>query len=132
MYIFFFWPFRVFGFILTTYASFAIIEKNFPSFENDNLAVFLLFTIGILNALFWLNFIDLYFKLMDPDEAKSKKHKKKGRKKKTQSINLFSWLIELGAETLRAIVHIFNFIIGLLNPLIWIFIIITLLAAIAA
>ena len=82
MYIFFFWPFRVFGFILTTYASFAIIEKNFPSFENDNFAVFLLFTIGILNALFWLNFIDLYFKLMDPDEAKSKKHKKKEEKRK--------------------------------------------------
>ena len=130
MYIFFFWPFRVIGFILTLYALSAIVENFFPNLIlGDTLAGIIITIVVVLVALFWINFVDLYLKLMSPDEVKSKRGKRK--KSKQQSLNFISALLEVFTGILRAIINLINFLIGLLNPLVWIFIIITILASIA-
>ena len=130
MYIFFFWPFRVIGFILTLYALSAIVENFFPNLIlGDALASIVSTFVLVLVALFWINFVDLYLKLMSPDEVKSKRGKRK--KGKRQSVNFISALLEVFTGLLRAIINLINFLIGLLNPLVWIFIIITILASIA-
>ena len=130
MYIFFFWPFRVIGFILTLYALSAIVENFFPNLIlGDTLAGIIITIVVVLVALFWINFVDLYLKLMSPDEVKRKRGKRK--KSKQQSLNFISALQEVFTGILRAIINLINFLIGLLNPLVWIFIIITILASIA-
>ena len=130
MYIFFFWPFRVIGFILTLYALSAIFENFFPNLIlGDALGGIIITFVFVLVALFWINFVDLYLKLMSPDEVKSKRGKRK--KSKRQSVNFISALLEVFTGLLRAIINLINFFIGLLNPLVWIFIIITILASIA-
>ena len=130
MYIFFFWPFRVIGFILTLYALSAIVENFFPNLIlGDTLAGIIITIVVVLVALFWINFVDLYLKLMSPDEVKRKRGKRK--KSKQQSLNFISALLEVFTGILRAIINLINFLIGLLNPLVWIFIIITILASIA-
>ena len=130
MYIFFFWPFRVVGFILTLYALSAIFENFFPNLIlGDALGGIIITFVFVLVALFWINFVDLYLKLMSPDEVKSKRGKRK--KSKRQSVNFISALLEVFTGLLRAIINLINFFIGLLNPLVWIFIIITILASIA-
>ena len=97
MYIFFFWPFRVIGFILTLYALAAIAEKFFPNLILGEAGAIIAMFGVILSLLFWINFVDLYFKLMDPDvpkKTRGRNVKVKGYKKaiitlkKGQSIDL--------------------------------------------
>ena len=68
MYFFFFWPFRVLGFILTLYALHAFAEKFLPNQISGNTGAIISLIAIIGSALFWLNFVDLYFKLMNPEQ----------------------------------------------------------------
>ena len=61
MYIFFFWPFRVIGFILTLYALAAIAEKFFPNLILGEAGAIIAMFGVILSLLFWINFVLYWF-----------------------------------------------------------------------
>ena len=129
MYFFFFWPFRVLGFILTLYALHAFAEKFLPNQISGNTGAIISLIAIIGSALFWLNFVDLYFKLMNPEQ---KVKIKKGRKKKKQSLNIFSIISEIILGILRGTVSIIEFLLGLINPLVLLIILITILVGLAS
>ena len=127
---FFFWPFRVLGFILTLYALLAFAENFLPNLISGNAGAIISMIAIIGSALFWINFVDLYLKLMNPDQKKIRT--KKGKKKKKQSLNIFSNISEIILGILRGIVSIIEFVLGLINPLILFIILITILVGLAS
>ena len=130
MYFFFFWPFRVLGFILTLYALLAFAENFLPNLISGNAGAIISMIAIIGSALFWINFVDLYLKLMNPDQKKIRT--KKGKKKKKQSLNIFSNISEIILGIFRGIVSIIEFVLGLINPLILFIILITILVGLAS
>ena len=81
MYIFFFWPFRVIGFILTLYLLSFLAERfNIDLNQTGFLGtIALAFSIPLV-ALFWIDFPKYYFKIF-PEKGYSKKIKKNSKKK---------------------------------------------------
>ena len=65
MYIFLFWPFRVFGFIISLFALAKLGQTFFPNLLSSTLgSILAVFAIPLV-ALFWIDFHKLYFKLLE-------------------------------------------------------------------
>ena len=123
MYIFLFWPFKVFGFIISLYAISALVEKFFPNIP-ENIAI-ILYVFGIpLLGLFWIDFNKFYFKFVYPDDEIKKT--RKGRKKR-KNINNQNILTDL----IRGFFQTIEFILGLINPWLLAIIIMIILAGLA-
>ncbi len=117
MYIFLFWPFRVFGFIISLFALAKLGQTFFPSLLSSTFGSILsVFAIPLV-ALFWIDFHKFYFKFVSP-ENKNKKTRK--RKKGINQENIFTNL-------LRGFFQAIEFILGLINPWLLAIIIITIL-----
>ena len=122
MYIFFFWPFRVFGFILTIYFLSSLGEKLNLKFDDLGVmgAIVMAFSIPII-ALFWIDFPKIYVKLFAPDLKTSKKNRKNIRKKIQNNPLL---------DLFKGIGDLFNFFFGWAVPFVILFILITIIASI--
>ena len=121
MYIFFFWPFRVIGFILTLYLL-AYLAKSFNIgvFEKSFLGTIVVaFSIPLV-ALFWIDFPKYYFKIFPGKNysKETKKSKKNLKKSDNPMINL-----------LKGIYDTFDFLFGWAVPFVMLFIIATILAS---
>ena len=120
MYIFLFWPFRVFGFIISLFALAKLGQIFFPSLLSSTFgSILLVFAIPLV-ALFWIDFHKFYFKFVSPENENKKIRKSKKRKKNIHQENIFTNLI-------KEFFGIIEFFLGLINPWLLAIIIITIL-----
>ncbi len=120
MYIFLFWPFRVFGFIISLFALAKLGQIFFPSLLSSTFgSILLVFAIPLV-ALFWIDFHKFYFKFVSPENENKKIKKSKKRKKNIHQENIFTNL-------LKGFFGIIEFFLGLINPWLLAIIIITIL-----
>tara|TARA_B100000674_G_C37840964_1_gene915296 strand:- start:743 stop:1132 length:390 start_codon:yes stop_codon:yes gene_type:complete len=120
MYIFLFWPFRVFGFIISLFALAKLGQIFFPSLLSSTFgSILLVFAIPLV-ALFWIDFHKFYFKFVSPENENKKIRKSKKRKKNIHQENIFTNL-------LKGFFGIIEFFLGLINPWLLAIIIITIL-----
>ena len=80
MYIFLFWPFKIFGFILTIYILSIIGEQLNLKLTGSAIETILLSFSLPLVALFWINFNSIYLKLINTDKEKTKKKDEKKKR----------------------------------------------------
>ena len=120
MYIFLFWPFKVFGFIISLFALAKLGQIFFPSLLSSTFgSILLVFAIPLV-ALFWIDFHKFYFKFVSPENENKKIRKSKKRKKNIHQENIFTNL-------LKGFFGIIEFFLGLINPWLLAIIIITIL-----
>ena len=120
MYIFLFWPFRVFGFIISLFALAKLGQIFFPTLILSTFGTILaVFAIPLL-ALFWIDFHKFYYKFVSPENENKKIRKNKKRKKNIHQENIFT-------NFLRGFFQIIEFFLGLINPWLLAIIIITIL-----
>ena len=125
MYIFLFWPFRVFGFIISLFALAKLGQTFFPSLLSSTFGSILsVFAIPLV-ALFWIDFHKFYFKFISPESENKKIRKGKKRKKNIHQENIFTNL-------LRGFFQIIEFFLGLINPWLLAIIIMIILAGLAS
>ena len=125
MYIFLFWPFRVFGFIISLFALAKLGQIFFPSLLSSTFgSILLVFAIPLV-ALFWIDFHKFYFKFVSPENENKKIRKSKKRKKNIHQENIFTNL-------LRGFFQIIEFFLGLINPWLLAIIIMIILAGLAS
>ena len=125
MYIFLFWPFRVFGFIISLFALVKLGQNFFPSFLSSTFGLILSVFVMPLVALFWIDFHKFYFKFVSPESENKKIRKGKKRKKNIHQENIFTNL-------LRGFFQIIEFFLGLINPWLLAIIIMIILAGLAS
>ena len=122
MYIFLFWPFKVFGFIISLFALAKLGQIFFPGLLSSNfgtvLAVFAIPLVG----LFWIDFNKFYFKFISPENENKRTRKSKKSKKNINQKNIITNL-------LRGFFQIIEFFLGLINP--WLLAIIVMIILIA-
>ena len=120
MYIFLFWPFRVFGFIISLFALAKLGQTFFPNLLSSTFgSILAVFAIPLV-AYFWIDFHKFYFKFVSPENENKKIKKSKKRKKNINQENIFTNL-------LRGFFGIIEFFLGLINPWLLAIIIITIL-----
>ena len=125
MYIFLFWPFKVFGFIISLFALAKLGQIFFPSLLSSTFgAVVAVFAIPLV-GLFWIDFNKFYFKFVSPENENKKNRKSKKRKKNIHQENIFTNL-------LRGFFQIIEFFLGLINPWLLAIIIMIILAGLAS
>ncbi len=79
MFIFLFWPFKIFGFILTIYILSIIGEKFDLKSTGSAIEIILLAFSLPLVALFWINFNSIYFKFINTNKERKKRRRRKKR-----------------------------------------------------
>ena len=125
MYIFLFWPFKVFGFIISLFAFAKLGQIFFPNLLSSTLgSILAVFAIPLV-ALFWIDFHKFYFKFVSPESENKKIRKGKKRKKNIHQENIFTNL-------LRGFFQIIEFFLGLINPWLLAIIIMIILAGLAS
>ena len=125
MYIFLFWPFKVFGFIISLFALAKLGQTFFPNLLSSTLgSILAVFAIPLV-ALFWIDFHKFYFKFVSPESENKKIRKGKKRKKNIHQENIFTNL-------LRGFFQIIEFFLGLINPWLLAIIIMIILAGLAS
>ncbi len=125
MYIFLFWPFKVFGFIISLFALAKLGQIFFPSLLSSTFgAIVAVFAIPLV-GLFWIDFNKFYFKFVSPKNENKKNRKSKKRKKNIHQENIFTNL-------LRGFFQIIEFFLGLINPWLLAIIIMIILAGLAS
>ena len=125
MYIFLFWPFRVFGFIISLFALAKLGQIFFPTLILSTFGTILaVFAIPLL-ALFWIDFHKFYYKFVSPENENKKIRKNKKRKKNIHQENIFTNLF-------RGFFQIIEFFLGLINPWLLAIIIMIILAGLAS
>ena len=125
MYIFLFWPFKVFGFIISLFALTKLGQTFFPNLLSSTLgSILAVFAIPLV-ALFWIDFHKFYFKFISPESENKKIRKGKKRKKNIHQENIFTNL-------LIGFFQIIEFFLGLINPWLLAIIIMIILAGLAS
>tara|TARA_B100001057_G_C22678527_1_gene882813 strand:- start:538 stop:915 length:378 start_codon:yes stop_codon:yes gene_type:complete len=124
MYIFLFWPFKVFGFIISLFALGKLCQNFFPSLLSSTIGTILAVFVIPLLALFWMDFHKFYFKFVSPENGNKKPKKNQKRKKNINQENIFTNLIS-------GFFQIIEFILGLINPWLLAIIIMIILAGLA-